>query len=283
MNIGARPAPRRAWRAGGWVDGDRALPEEVAVAFTYDGTAHAVMMATPDDLRDFAIGFSLTEGILSHADEVEVLEIVPLPTGIDLRFWLRADRAEALGARRRRMAGPVGCGMCGLETLSQAQRRVPQVGAGVRFAPEDIAEALAALPEAQRLHAETRAVHAAGFWHPIGGLLALREDVGRHNALDKLAGALAARAQRAGEGMVMMTSRISVELVQKAAMMGATVLAGVSAPTVLALEVAEAAGITVVGIARRDGFEVFTHPWRIEAPQLSSASTAKLASQCSPM
>ncbi|WP_237181237.1 formate dehydrogenase accessory sulfurtransferase FdhD [Roseomonas haemaphysalidis] len=264
MNIGARAAPRRAWRAGGWVEGDRALPEEVAVAFTYDGVSHAVMMATPDDLRDFGIGFSLTEGILEDASEVESLEVVSLPTGIDLRFWLRADRGDALAARRRRMAGPVGCGMCGLETLSQAQRAVPRVGQGARFTPQEVAAALEALPPAQQLHAETRAVHAAAFWHPALGLAALREDVGRHNAMDKLAGALAARALRPADGMVLMTSRISVELVQKAAMMGVAVLAGVSAPTVLALQVAETAGITVVGIARRDGFEVFTHPWRIE-------------------
>jgi FdhD protein len=263
MTAGLRHAPRRLWRDGGWQEGDRALPEEVAVAFTYDGAAHAVMMATPDDLRDFAIGFSLTEGILNHPGDVETLEIVPLPTGIDLRFWLHPGRAEALAARRRRMAGPVGCGMCGLETLSQAQRAVPLAGVGIALCPAEIEAALASLPAAQALNAETRAVHAAGFWHPRDGLVALREDVGRHNALDKLAGALAARAMPAAEGMVVMTSRISVELVQKAAMMGATVLAGISAPTVLALEVAEAAGITVIGIARRDGFEVFTRPDRV--------------------
>ncbi|WP_233553115.1 formate dehydrogenase accessory sulfurtransferase FdhD [Teichococcus wenyumeiae] len=263
MMPGSRQAPRRAWRGGNWQDGDRALPEEVAVAFTYDGTAHAVMMATPDDLRDFAIGFSLTEGILTHADEVEVLEIVPLPTGIDLRFWLQPGRGEALAARRRRMAGPVGCGMCGLETLAQVQRAVPEVGPGVALSPEEIEAALASLPPAQALNTETHAVHAAAFWHPRRGLVALREDVGRHNALDKLAGALAARSLPAAEGLVMVTSRISVELVQKAAMLGAPMLAGISAPTTLALEVAEAAGITVMGICRRDGFEIFTRPHRV--------------------
>ncbi|MFD1108038.1 formate dehydrogenase accessory sulfurtransferase FdhD [Pseudoroseomonas ludipueritiae] len=268
MMRGARQVPRRAWRGGNWQDGDRALPEEVAVAFTYDGAAHAVMMATPDDLRDFAIGFSLTEGILTHADEVDALEIVPLPAGIDLRFWLRSDRGEALAARRRRLAGPVGCGMCGLETLAQTQRAVPRVGPGIELLPGQVQEALAALPPSQALNTETHAVHAAAFWHPARGLVALREDVGRHNALDKLAGALAARALPAAEGMVIMTSRISVELVQKAAMLGAPLLAGISAPTTLALEVAEAAGITVLGICRRDGFEVFTHPHRVreEAP-----------------
>jgi FdhD protein len=263
MTPGSRQAPRRAWRAGNWQDGDRALPEEVAVAFTYDGTAHAVMMATPDDLRDFAIGFSLTEGILTDASEVEALEIVPLPTGIDLRFWLQSDRGDALAARRRRMVGPVGCGMCGLETLSQTRRAVPTVGGGITLSPEEIETAIAALSPAQALNAETRAVHAAAFWHPRKGLVALREDVGRHNALDKLAGALSTRALPASEGMVMVTSRISVELVQKAAMLRAPLLAGISAPTTLALEVAEAAGITVLGICRCDGFEVFTHPYRV--------------------
>ncbi|MBO1076510.1 formate dehydrogenase accessory sulfurtransferase FdhD [Roseomonas marmotae] len=263
MTSGVRHAPRRVWRRGGWQEGDRALPEEVPVAFTYDGAAHAVMMATPDDLRDFAIGFSLTEGILSSPEDIEALEVVSLPTGIDLRFWLHPGRSEALAARRRRMAGPVGCGMCGLETLSQARRVVPRVGKGITLSPDRIEVALAALSSAQALHAQTRAVHAAGFWHPRLGLVALREDIGRHNALDKLAGALATRRMVAESGMVMVTSRISVELVQKAAMMGATVLAGISAPTMLALEVAEAAGITVIGIARQDGFEVFTHPARV--------------------
>lgn len=263
MMPGSRQAPRRAWRTGKWQDGDRALPEEVAVAFTYDGTAHAVMMATPDDLRDFAIGFSLTEGIVTNPDEIEALEIVPLPAGIDLRFWLQSGRGEALAARRRRMAGPVGCGMCGLETLSQTRRSVPTVGEGIMLSPAAIEAALETLPPAQALNAETHAVHAAAFWHPHRGLVALREDVGRHNALDKLAGALSTRAVPAAEGMVMMTSRISVELVQKAAMMRVPLLAGISAPTTLALEVAEAAGITVLGICRRDGFEVFTHPYRV--------------------
>ncbi|MDB5369082.1 MAG: fdhD [Roseomonas sp.] len=269
MNAGVRHAPRIAWRHGGWQDGDRALAEEVPVAFTYDGAAHAVMMATPDDLRDFAIGFSLTEGILHSPDDIETLEVVTVPAGIDLRFWLHRDRSEALLSRRRRMAGPGGCGMCGLETLAQAQRAVPRVGAGTPVSPGMIEAALAALPAAQSLNARTRAVHAAGFWHPQRGLVAVREDVGRHNALDKLAGALACLPMEAGSGMVVMTSRISVELVQKAAMMGVTVLAGISAPTVLALDIAQQAGITVIGIARQDGFEVFTHPHRIREPALT--------------
>lgn len=251
---------RAAWRGGRWEQGSRALPEETPVAFTYDGAAHAVMMATPGDLEDFAVGFSLTEGIITTPDDIDALDVVPIEAGIDIRLWLRAARAETLAERRRHMAGPVGCGLCGLESLAQANRAVPTVAAAPRVTPTMIVDALATLPAAQTLNTETRAVHAAGFWQPHVGLLVLREDVGRHNAMDKLAGALARRAIVPASGILLLTSRISVELVQKAAMIGAPLLVAVSAPTLLALRLAEACGITIAAIARGDGFEVFTHP-----------------------
>jgi FdhD protein len=178
-------------------------------------------------------------------------------------MWIAATHMAALEKRRRRLAGATGCGMCGLESLAEALRPVPSAPPGGAFAAAEILEAVASLGPAQVLNQATRAVHAAGFWAPGRGLLALREDVGRHNALDKLYGALAVRGQVAAEGIVVLTSRISIELVQKAARMGASVVVAVSAPTALAVRAAEAAGLTLVGVARPDGFEVFSHQARV--------------------
>ena len=240
------------------------MAEEVAVAFSYNRLAYAVMMATPADLEEFAIGFSLAERIVAAPAEIEELAIVPVEAGIELRMWLPEHRMSAVTERRRALAGPTGCGLCGLESLAETMRAAPMVGAAaLRLPASGLSAAVTAMAAAQGLNHRTRAAHAAAFWHPAGGILALREDVGRHNALDKLAGAIARAGVSAAEGAVLLTSRVSVELVQKAAAMGAPVLAAVSAPTALALRVAEAAGITVIGIARGDGFEVFTHPDRI--------------------
>jgi FdhD protein len=258
----ARPVPRQAWRNGSMLLGERTLAEEVPVAFSYDGATHAVLMATPDDLEDFALGFSYTEGIITGAGEIAELEAVGVADGIVLRMWLTGNQSDAFAARRRRFVGPAGCGMCGLESLAEANRRIPAVGRGSRVDRQQIAAAVAALPACQQLNMRTRAVHAAAFWRPDRSLV-LREDVGRHNAFDKLAGALLHRGEPAADGIVVLSSRISIELVQKAGMLGAAIVAGVSAPTALAVRVAEAVGLTLVGIARDDGFEVFTHPERI--------------------
>ncbi len=242
----------------------RALAAETPVAIVYDATTYAVMMATPVDLEDFAIGLSLTEGVIASADEVEGIDVVGGALGIEARLWLKPGRRQALAERRRRMAGPTGCGLCGIDSLAEAARTPPRVDANLSLAADDILTAMASLDTAQALGQRTRAVHAAGFWTPDAGLTALREDVGRHNALDKLAGALARRPGAQGEqGAVLLTSRVSVEMVQKAAVIGAGVLIAVSAPTTLAVETAEAAGMTLVAVARSDGFEVFTHPQRV--------------------
>lgn len=250
------------WR-GGAAAGQRNVPEETPVAMTYNRLTHAVMMATPADLEDFAAGFSLSEGIVAGVADIEELEVVPAPQGVELRMWIAPERMTALDRRRRAMAGPTGCGLCGLESLAEAIRPVAQVSSELHVMPEDVDRAMAAMGDAQTLNAQTRAVHAAGFWMPGAGMAVVREDVGRHNALDKLSGAVARAGRNAAAGMVVMSSRISVELVQKAAAMGAPVLAAVSAPTALAIRVAEEAGMTLIGVARRDGFEVFTHRERV--------------------
>jgi FdhD protein len=242
--------------------GERTLAEEVPVAFSYDGVTHAILMATPDDLEDFAVGFSYTEGIITAATEIAELAVVSVADGIVLRMWLTGDRSDAFAARRRRFVGPAGCGMCGLESLAEANRTIPLASCDLQVTRRDIEEAVAALPASQQLNMQTRAVHAAAFWRPDQSLV-LREDVGRHNALDKLAGALLQTDASPAEGIIVLSSRISIELVQKAGMMGAAIIVGVSAPTALAVRTAEATGLTLVGIARDDGFEVFTHPERI--------------------
>jgi len=258
-----RRVVRTSWRGGTVSPGERAIPEETAVAFTYNRASYAVMMATPADLEDFAIGFSLTEGVVSSRDDIEEIEIVPSDHGIELRLWLNEARMADFTARRRYVAGPAGCGLCGIESLAEAMRPVPWVTSSLRASSRDLAHAVVSLTGQQRLNRQTHAVHAAAFWQPDRGIVALREDVGRHNALDKLAGALARRAIAGSSGAILLTSRLSVELIQKAAVLGVPMVVAVSAPTALALRTAEAAGITVVAVARDDGFEVFTHADRI--------------------
>jgi FdhD protein len=263
-----RTVDRLIWRDGGLVqgsfsEGTRIIPEESAVALTYNGGTYAVMMATPQDLNDFAIGFSLSEGIIQSPDDIDSLDIVDLDDGIELRMWLAQTKADRLSERRRHIAGPTGCGLCGIDSIAEAVRPAAIVAQGRSFQPREIMAAMQAIPALQPINIETRAVHAAAFWTPARGIVCLREDVGRHNALDKLAGALAQEKLSAGEGMVLLTSRVSVEMVQKTAAMGAPLMVAVSAPTALAVRMADAAGITLAAVARTDGFEVFTHPGRI--------------------
>ena len=252
------------WRRHGAADGTRIIPEETAIAFTYEGGSYAVMMATPQNLEDFAVGFSVTEGLAASPADIRQLEIVEHAAGIELRMWLSEPRASALTERRRHLAGPTGCGLCGIESLDEAVRTPPRVRQGDTFTPAEIMRALEALAPRQELNRQTRAVHAAAFWQPGTGLVAVREDVGRHNALDKLVGALTRDRVPGHSGMVLLTSRVSVEMVQKTAAVGAPLLVAVSAPTALALRTAETAGITLVAVARGDGFEIFTHPQRIK-------------------
>ena len=255
--------PGRAHRAEGTRAIHSALPEEVPVALVFNGTTQAVMMATPSDLADFALGFALTEGIVTDPAEVEEFEIVEHASGIEARFWLADDRAEALAERRRSMAGPVGCGLCGIDSLEQAMRAVPPVASDLRLSVRDVARATEALRDHQRLHDLTHATHAAGFLVPGSGILLAREDVGRHNALDKLIGALVRQGVDPTRGAAVMTSRLSVELVQKCAVAGVPVLIAVSAPTGAAVRLAREAGITLAAFARGGGFDLYSHPHRI--------------------
>jgi FdhD protein len=285
--VGVRPSPREGERSrrpdegseivpvhqirnGQCAASKRSIAVETPVSLSYNGSSHAVMMASPVDLRDFAIGFSLTQGIVETVDEIDSIEIEEAGRGVDCRLWIAPERADALARKRRALAGPTGCGICGVEGIEEALRPVRRVELTLRPSRLMIMAAMASLAPAQALGMATRAVHAAGYWTARDGLVAIREDVGRHNALDKLAGALAVMAPR-DDGLVLLTSRVSIEMVQKSAAIGASVLVAVSAPTSLAIETAEAAGIMLVGVARADGFEIFTFPERLKEDAADAA------------
>ncbi|MDF3904944.1 formate dehydrogenase accessory sulfurtransferase FdhD [Paracoccus sp. AS002] len=240
-------------------------PQECPVAIVIDGMSQAVLMATPHDLHDFALGFALTEGLVAAPEDVEGFEEAEVSAGgfpaREARLWLRPGLAARLAERRRSMIGPVGCGLCGVDSIEAALPRIVPVASDWSMPPADVARAMAALTQGQVLRHRTPAIHGAAFWDGAHGLT--REDVGRHNALDKLAGALALAGLAAGQGAIVMSSRLSVDLVQKAARIGAPILIGASAPTALALEWAERAGITLIARARGASFDLYTHPRRI--------------------
>ena len=274
----ASPTPRLRQQGAMRAGGTRVLPEEVAVALTFNGGTQAVMMASPADLEDFGIGFAITERIVAEAGEIEAIEIVDLDEGVDVQMRLSGERGEALAARRRRMAGPVGCGLCGIESIGEALRDLPTLGTvATVMTPTDIRASVAELERRQPLREATRAVHAAGFYVPGRGIVAVREDVGRHNALDKLTGALARAGETVSAGAFVITSRVSVDMVQKAAIAGAPVLIAVSAPTTLAARAAEAAGLTLVALARGEDFEIFSRADRISAAPGQTARNADVA------
>ena len=262
-SVPIRNVESQTWRGHRLASGERVIPEEAAIAFTYNGSSYAVMMATPQDLEDFAVGFSLTEGIVRAPAEIESLEVIEQEAGIELRLRLAEPHGSAFHERRRYLAGPTGCGLCGIESLAEAMRAPALISDSVVFSPQDIMRALHGLDALQSLHRQTRAVHGAAYCRPGEGVIALREDVGRHNALDKLAGALARAGQSGEGGFGIVTSRLSVEMIQKAAAIGIPMLIAMSAPTALAVRMAEIAGMTLIAVARSDGFELFTHPQRI--------------------
>lgn len=254
---------RTCWHGPVVTGGERILAEEIPIAFTYDGSSHAVMMATPCDLEDFATGFSLSEGIVTAADQIEALEILPSESGIELRMSIAPTQREKYRRHRRHLAGPTGCGLCGVESLAEACRPLRHSASDLRISIASIHAALSDFALNQFLNRQAQALHAAAFCRADGGLT-IREDVGRHNALDKLAGALARRGVAPETGFLVLSSRVSIEMVQKASAMSAAIVVAVSAPTALAVRACEAAGLTLVAIARDDAFEVFTHPQRID-------------------
>ena len=206
----------------------------------------------------------MTEGIIASPDEIEAIEVEDHGAGIDIQIRLKDQANTRFEARRRRLAGPVGCGLCGIESIEEAMRSVDAVGASkLTLDAADIVRSVKLLSKVQPLHAETGAVHAAGFYVPGQGIVMAREDVGRHNALDKLAGALAKAGIDGAAGAVVVTSRVSVEMVQKTAAIGAPFIIAVSAPTALAIRTADEAGMTLVALVRGEDFDIFTHPERV--------------------
>ncbi|MCJ2058046.1 formate dehydrogenase accessory sulfurtransferase FdhD [Methylobacterium sp. J-048] len=252
-----------AYTASEPLPGTRSLAVEAPVNLVYGSVPHAVMMATPADLDDFAYGFSLTEGIIESAAEIRGTRVEVGPDGLRLHVELAPGRLREHLARKRAISGRTGCGVCGIEDLTELPRAEMRDAPDMRVALPAIAEALRGLDAAQVLGAETRAVHAAAWARLDGTLVAVREDVGRHNALDKLIGALMRAGTDPAHGFLVITSRCSFEMVEKAARLGAAVIVAISAPTSLALERAKAHGITLCAIARSDTVTVFTGAERL--------------------
>ncbi|WP_297913570.1 formate dehydrogenase accessory sulfurtransferase FdhD [Thiomonas sp.] len=275
---GARSLDVLRWRGGHAQRVDDWLSEEVAVALQYNGVSHAVMLATPLDLEDFALGFSLGEGIVERSAEVYDCEIVREPRGLTLQIEVAARCFERLRERRRSLTGRTGCGLCGTDSLEQALRPLRPLPARpeLPIGSSAVARALGSLREHQRLNAATGAVHAAGWCDARGRLLLVREDVGRHNALDKLIGAMARCDTDAASGFAVITSRASVEMVQKAAQAGMPMLVAVSAPTALAVRSAREVDMCLVGLARGDDLVVYSGAQRIALEPSPDFSTSLL-------
>ena len=246
-------------QAGKWLHTEDDLAEEVPVALEYNGISHAVMLATPADLEEFAVGFSLSEGIIASARDIRGIDLEETEAGITVHLEIGSEAFLNLKQRRRNLTGRTGCGLCGTESLDQALRPLPRVAAKGKLAAGAVHRALADLKQHQPINRTTGATHAAAWADASGELLFGFEDVGRHNALDKLIGAMARQGIDASAGFVVMTSRGSVELVQKAATVGITALVVISAPTALAVRTAEQCGMTLIAFARGDEFVAYAN------------------------
>ena len=259
------------WRGPTHQHKEDIVAEEVPVVLVYNTIPHVVMLTTPLNLEDFALGFSLTEGIIGHPAELTSVRVVQRSKGVEVRMTIPEQRFEAMHGKGRNMTGRTGCGLCGASTLEQAIRRPKPVGTGLALDAEKLCKAMQEMPNKQSLNQMTGAVHAAAWLDPERGLVAVREDVGRHNALDKLIGALAKTGCDFDKGWLLVTSRASYEMVQKAASVGITLLAAISAPTGLAIQLADECGLTLIGFARNDNHTVYTHPHRLQHIQESVA------------
>jgi FdhD protein len=267
--------PVRAWREGRLRELEDCVAEESPVALVYNGEPHVVMMATPLDLEDFALGFSCSEGVIAGPAGMESLEVFrhsdEAGVSYEIRMRIPAQRHEALLQRRRNLHGRTGCGLCGAETVADAIRSPRHVGAGVTISTAALRRAQDELRRRQAINSLTGATHAAAWATPDGAVQLVREDVGRHNALDKLIGAMLREQRDTARGFVLVTSRASYEMALKAAMAGMPLLAAISAPTDYAIRVAEEAGLTLIGFARGDGFVIYACPARVQDAVLRSA------------
>ena len=255
--------PIRRYRSGTLAEATDAIAEEVPIALVYNDRPHVVMMATPRDLDDFVLGFSLSENVIGGAGELASIETQTLLEGIEVRMRIPDARAEALESRRRNLTGRTSCGLCGAQALEDAVRQPPKVGGGPSIDNDILHRALAQMHDLQPLNVATGATHAAAWAHSDGTIALLREDVGRHNALDKLIGAMAKARENVDDGFLVVTSRASYEMVQKSATVGIALLAAISAPTALAIHLAEETGMTLIGFARPEGHVVYARPERI--------------------
>jgi FdhD protein len=255
----------RRWDDGIVSERVETIAEETPVALVYNGIPHAVMMATPQDLEDFALGFSLTEELIASPADLQRVECVRYSQGIEIQALVAPEREAEIAARTRRLTGRTGCGICGADSVASVLKTLHPVAAGVTIREGAVRKAMESLASHQTLNAAAGAVHAAGWATVDGGIELVREDVGRHNALDKLIGALLRRATDPASGFVLVTSRASFEMVQKTTRFGAPLLAAVSGPTGLAVRIAREAGLTLVGFARGSRHTVYTHLERLVA------------------
>lgn len=251
------------WSAGKLEHTVDQVAEEQPIALTYQGIPHVVMLATPADLEDLGVGFSLSEAVVQHADEIKSVEVFNESGATEVRLGIAAERFSALLHRQRNLSGRTGCGLCGAETIEQAIRHPAPVGQGPNITVSELHTALDELHARQPLNALTGSMHAAAWVLPGQGIQLVREDVGRHNALDKVIGALVRAGIDGSTGYVVITSRASYEIVQKAATVGITLLAAVSAPTALAIRLAEETGLTLIGFARTHQHVVYANPQRL--------------------
>lgn len=251
------------YRNGERTDKKDCLAEEVPVALEYNGLSHAVMLATPGDLEDFALGFSLTEGIIADSSEMYGCEVWQHQDGIRIAIEIAGERFHGLKEKRRNLTGRTGCGICGTESLEYAVRQPGTVKSAASFTAPQLHDGFAQMEALQQLRQQTGATHAAAWMNEKGQVVLLREDVGRHNALDKLIGALAGQKAPFSSGAALVTSRASYEMVQKCASAGIGLLAAVSAPTALAVRVAQQSALTLIGFVREEGYTVYTCPERL--------------------
>ena len=255
--------PATRWREGQAAATRETIAEEIPVAIVYNGIPHVVMMATPQDLEDFALGFSLTEELIASPADLQGVEVVRYSQGIEIQALVSPAREEVIAGRTRRLTGRTGCGICGADSVSMVLKELHPVDDSVSISGSSIRRAIETLASHQSLNAAAGAVHAAAWAGLDGTVQVVREDVGRHNALDKLIGALLKAATDPKTGFVIVTSRASFEMVQKTTVLGAPLMAAISGPTGLAVRVARQAGLTLVGFARGGSHTVYAHPQRI--------------------